>query len=130
MGSVAGRILVVEDDPEVADVCAAALEESGYAVKRVESAREALELLNHQNEVDLVFSDVVMPSGMSGVQLAKTVRQNYPDLPILLTTGYSSAAMEALSAGFPILNKPYRIDALRRAIENMLAPRRPGTSDH
>ncbi len=127
MGSAAARILVVEDDPEVADVCAAALEEAGYAVRRVESAREALDLLTNEDEVDLIFSDVVMPSGMSGVQLAKAVRQNHPDLPVLLTTGYSSAAMEALSAGFPILNKPYRIDALRRAIGNMLGSRRsPG----
>jgi two-component system, NtrC family, sensor kinase len=119
-----GRILVVEDDPEVADVCAAALEEFGYSVKRVESAHKAIEMLATENEIDLVFSDVVMPAGMSGVQMARVVRERFPDLPVLLTTGYSSAAMEALSAGFPILNKPYRIDALRRAIGNMLGPRR------
>jgi len=119
-----GRILVVEDDPEVADVCAAALEEFGYSVKRVESAHKAIEMLATENEIDLVFSDVVMPAGMSGVQMARVVRERFPHLPVLLTTGYSSAAMEALSAGFPILNKPYRIDALRRAISNMLGPRR------
>jgi CheY-like chemotaxis protein len=124
MERVIGRILVVEDDQEVADVCAAALEESGYSVKRVESAHQAIEMLATEDEIDLVFSDVIMPAGMSGVQMARVVRERFPDLPVLLTTGYSSAAMEALSAGFPILNKPYRIDALRRAIGNMLGPRR------
>jgi two-component system NtrC family sensor kinase len=128
MEQATGRILVVEDDPEVADVCAAALEESGYSVKRVESAHQAIEMLTTENEIDLVFSDVVMPAGMSGVQMARVVRERFPDLPVLLTTGYSSAAMEALSAGFPILNKPYRIDALRQAIGNMLGPRRPADS--
>jgi CheY-like chemotaxis protein len=124
MESNPGRILVVEDDQEVADVCAAALEEFGYSVKRVDSAHKAIEMLAAKDDIDLVFSDVVMPAGMSGVQMARVVRERFPDLPVLLTTGYSSAAMEALSAGFPILNKPYRIDALRRAIDNMLGPLR------
>src|SRR6185369_9218235 len=100
-----------EDDQEVADVCTAALEEFGYSVRWVESAHKAIEMLAQEDdEVDLVFSDVVMPAGMSGVQMARVVRERFPNLPVLLTTGYSSAAMEALSAGFPILNKPYRID--------------------
>lgn len=124
METNSARILVVEDDQEVADVCAAALEEFGYSVQHVDSAHKAIEILSTKDEVDLVFSDVVMPAGMSGVQMARVVRERFPDLPVLLTTGYSTAAMEALSAGFPILNKPYRIDALRRAIDNMLGPRR------
>jgi DNA-binding NtrC family response regulator len=79
-----------------------------------------LEHLNRGNRVDLVLSDIVMPGGMSGIDLARTIRERYPQLPMLLTTGYSAAAREAAEEGFIILSKPFRISTLERVIRSAL----------
>ncbi|MGR4862339.1 ATP-binding protein [Caulobacter sp. LARHSG274] len=102
-----GRVLVVDDDVEVADLTGQLLEGCGYAVKRVHRAKAALDLLQAGEPVDLVFSDIMMPGGMNGVQLAEEVRRRFPKLPILLATGYSEAIPEATAKGLPIIAKPY-----------------------
>jgi len=63
-----------------------------------------------------VFTDIVMPGGMDGVELARTLRAGYPSLKVLLATGYSNAAHKAAGEGFPILAKPYQIETLQHAI--------------
>jgi CheY-like chemotaxis protein len=83
---------------------------------------------------DLVLSDVVMPGGMNGLELARALHERLPGLPILLTTGYSSAAQEAARERFPILAKPYRRHQLGEAICELLDARphpqiSPGTPD-
>ncbi|HXZ01591.1 MAG TPA: MASE1 domain-containing protein [Stellaceae bacterium] len=113
-------VLVVEDDPEVAEVSVALLETLGYRVTHVTSAQAALDTLSKGGSFDLVFTDVVMPGGMSGVELARALRNRYPGLPVLLTTGYSIAAQEASKEGFPILPKPYRPTALQAQIRDLL----------
>jgi CheY-like chemotaxis protein len=97
----AGTVLLVEDDLDVAEVTAALLEECGYAVKLTYRSSEALNVLLQGKRVDLVLSDIMMPGGMNGMQLAE-VRSVLPELPVLLATGYSDAAADAVSRGLPI----------------------------
>jgi len=105
-----GWVLLVEDDAIVASTVAAALEDAGYDVAQVATADEALPLLASGIRVDLLFSDVVMPGRLSGVDLAREARRLRPGLPVVLTTGYSEAAAQA--EGVCVLAKPYRIDEL------------------
>ena len=115
-----GEILLVEDDALVAEACAMLLEDFGYGVSRVASADEALALLTKGYRPDLVFSDVVMPGSLNGVELAQTLRKRYPPMPIILTTGFSKAAAEAIASGFKLLHKPYLPNDLEREIKSAL----------
>ena len=112
----AGVVLLVEDNAEVAEVTKSYLEQLGCQVRHVESAWAALEFLDHDAGIDLVFSDILMPGGMNGLELAEAVRRKYPKLAVLLTTGYSSSAQDALRRGFDVLQKPYNIAALEHAL--------------
>jgi PAS domain S-box-containing protein len=118
-----GTILVVEDNDEVAEVTAAMLESLGYAVERAASARRALDELEAGRRVDLVLTDIVMPGGVSGIDLARTARGRFPGLPVVLTTGYSAAAREAADEGFVILSKPFQLSALERLVRTALEQR-------
>jgi two-component system NtrC family sensor kinase len=112
----ASTVLLVEDNKDVAEATAAMLESLGCTVKHAYAAEPALQLLAAGEKVDLVLSDIVMPGGLDGVQLARRLRSQYPSLAVLLTTGYSNAAQKAAGERFPILLKPYQIEALRLAI--------------
>ncbi len=111
-----GTVLLVEDNGEVADVAKAYLEELGYRVKRATSAQAGLDLLENETGVDMVFSDILMPGGTNGLELAATIRKKFPDIAVLLTTGYSSSAQDAMRQGFEVLQKPYDLAALERAL--------------
>ena len=106
-----GRVLVVDDDIEVADLTGQLLEGCGYGVRLVHRAKAALDLLNTGEPVDLVLSDIIMPD-MNGVQLAKEVRRRYPRLPVLLATGFSEAMPEAAAMGLTVVTKPYDVNVL------------------
>jgi PAS domain S-box-containing protein len=112
-----GTVLLVEDNPDVASVSASLLEQLGYTVRRVSDADAALRDVELHN-VDLVFSDIVMPGKIDGLALARRLRQMRPELPILLATGYSDAAA-GVRGDFPILRKPYEIHQLSQAIANL-----------
>ncbi|MGA0605400.1 PAS domain S-box protein [Phenylobacterium sp. VNQ135] len=114
-------ILVVEDNPEVAEVAAAMLEQLGHSVVVVGSADAALAALANEEKPDLVFSDIVMAGEMDGLGLARRIREIAPDTPVLLATGYSKAA-EGIGGEFPILRKPYKMAELNRAIGALLGP--------
>jgi PAS domain S-box-containing protein len=114
------RILVVEDNPEVAEVAAGLLEQLGHKVKVAISADAALRSIE-ADRPDLVFSDVVMAGELDGVDLARRLREAYPGLPVLLATGYSQA-VERLGDEFPLLRKPYQLPALSRSVNALLAP--------
>jgi PAS domain S-box-containing protein len=118
------RILVVEDNPEVAEVAAGLLEQLGNRTQVVNSAEAALRALEEGEQPDLVFSDVVMAGEMDGLALARRLRDLRPDLPILLATGYSHAT-EQMADEFPILTKPYQLNELGRAVGALLARREP-----
>jgi DNA-binding NtrC family response regulator len=113
-------VLVVEDSRDVADVTTALLEQLGYRVVRAENAAEALRHLQQGITFDLVFSDIVMPGAINGLALAQICRERFPDVPVLLTSGFSDAVQEA-DGRFDILRKPFELAALERAIETVRA---------
>jgi two-component system NtrC family sensor kinase len=112
----AGTALLVEDNAEVADVGRAYLEELGYRVKLAASAQAGLDLIEREGDIELVFSDILMPGGMNGLELADAIRRRFPSVAVLLTTGYSSSAQDAVRRGFEVLQKPYDLAALQRAL--------------
>jgi PAS domain S-box-containing protein len=114
------RVLVVEDNPAVAEVAAGLLEQLGSRPHVVSSAEAALKALREGERPDIVFTDIVMVGDMDGLALARCVRAQWPDLPILLTTGYSRNA-EAVAREFTILPKPYELPELSRALGAVLA---------
>jgi len=112
-------VLVVEDDACVLALTVEALQAQGYQVLTAANAHEALDQLGEHPEIELLFSDVVMPGGLSGVGLARQARQARPDLRVLLTSGFVGDPA-ALGADFPLLDKPYRGDALAAALRRVL----------
>lgn len=121
----ARTILLVEDDPLVAEACAMLLEDFGYIVKRAETADRALEVLAAGEKIDLVFSDIVMPGTLSGVELAQILREQAPTMPVLLTSGFSRIAAEAVKKGFELLPKPYLPSDLQRTLQQALEGDQP-----
>jgi PAS domain S-box-containing protein len=119
-------ILVVEDNPEVRHVAVALLEQLGYRTIEVEDAAAALDILAAGTSVALVFSDVVLPGQTDGLALARIVADRYPNIPIVLTTGYTKVFETA--PAFPVLRKPYQISALGRVVQQSLNPQGPSNS--
>jgi two-component system NtrC family sensor kinase len=115
-----GHILFVEDNLEIAEVTRSNLEELGYRVTHAPDPHAALALLGEGGRFDLVFSDIVMPGLLNGVDLARSIKEQDASLPILLTTGYSNVAQTAMNEGFSILRKPYDISALRSSIQKAM----------
>jgi signal transduction histidine kinase/ActR/RegA family two-component response regulator len=102
-----GKVLLVEDNPDVALVTAAMLEAIGYDVVHAQDAASALERLRCGETFDVLFSDIVMAEGLSGLELADRVRETCPGLPVLLATGYSEALASGAQHGFRVLAKPF-----------------------
>ena len=114
------RILMVEDQPQVAELGQAILADLGYSVVHVPSATRALDLLRSGERFRLLFTDIVMPGGMNGVSLAQAVQQEFPDMGILLTTGYSDQALDDASQSFELVRKPYRRPELAQRLRQLL----------
>lgn len=109
-------VLLVEDNIELANFAADGLTELGYSITLVDNATDALaELVVDADRFDVVFSDVVMP-GMTGLDLAKAIRDRGIGVPIVLTTGYSQALSQDGVAGFELVQKPYSIEELSRVL--------------
>ena len=117
-------VLVVEDNADVGRFATTTLAELGYSTVYAVNADAALrELETGWDRFDIVFSDVIMP-GMSGLELAKLIRDRYPGLPVLLTSGYSHVLAEQGSGGFELLHKPYSMEQVSRSLRK-IARRRP-----
>jgi PAS domain S-box-containing protein len=116
-------ILVVEDNADVRRVAVSLLEQLGYRTMEVETAAAALDILAAGKDIDLVFSDVVLPGQADGLALARTLAERYPHIPVVLTTGYTRV-FEA-NPEFPVLRKPYQIATLGRVIQDALNPALP-----
>jgi CheY-like chemotaxis protein len=112
-----GNVLLIEDNPEVANASAGFLEQLGYSVHWVSDAEAALKEVERDG-IDLIVSDIVMPGGIDGLKLARIIRDKHPGLPILLTTGYSEAVLK-VGLEFPILTKPYLIHELSGALAKL-----------
>lgn len=109
-------VLVVEDNVDVGSFSVQALIELGYLPILATNGAEALiELASDANRFDVVFSDVVMP-GMNGIDLAEEIRRRYPELPVVLTSGYSHVLAREGTHGFELLQKPYSIEQLSRTL--------------
>ncbi|HVH75537.1 MAG TPA: CHASE domain-containing protein [Stellaceae bacterium] len=121
----AAQVLLVEDDPEVAEVTVELLRDLGYEAATAANGRAALELLAREPSIALVLSDIVMPGGTSGIELARHLRRHRPQLPVVLLTGHSRSAAQLVAEGFALLEKPYRRDELAAAIGAAIEARRP-----
>lgn len=118
-----GLILIVEDNPDVRRVAVNTLASFGHRTLEAENAAMALEVLQQNQHIDLLFSDVVMPGPLSGLDLAKRAKEIRPDIKILLTSGFAKAAMEDVAGDgtpWPLLSKPYRAEELTRAVNKVL----------
>ena len=119
VGERSDRVLMVEDQVDVGNLGREMLEDLGYRVVLVTSARAALDVLANDTDFALLFTDILMPGGMNGVTLAQNVRRDYPPIAVLLTTGFADAAIDTGSRSFELIRKPYRraeVDARIRAV--------------
>jgi PAS domain S-box-containing protein len=107
------RVLVVDDDASVRGITTTFLGELGHSTFEASDGAAALALLDSGEDIDLLVTDVAMP-GMSGAELATRVRARWPEMPVLLLTGYADPAMG--SAGYPVLRKPFRQTELARKV--------------
>jgi CheY-like chemotaxis protein len=123
MRDASGRVvLVVEDNREAGDFAAALLEELGFRALRAGNVAEALDVLARGERVDAVFSDVVMPGGQTGLDLALRLRAERPGIAVVLTSGYSARLAEGgAPEGVEVLGKPYRLDELAAALARAFA---------
>ena len=124
--SSTGTVLLVEDEENLRRAASKMLKSLGYTVFETGSGPEALTYLRSGRQVDLLFSDVVMPGGMTGVELAGIARATWPQLKILLTSGYSEVLVresgERLDDGIHLIGKPYRKQELADKIRALLEP--------
>ena len=108
-------ILVVEDETDVLNMAVESLTDLGYRVLIARDGREALDIISGPERIDILFSDVVMPGGINGAELATEARRLRPEIKVLLTSGYTAAALgkeHALPPELPVLSKPYRREEL------------------
>ncbi|MGM0560573.1 MAG: PAS domain S-box protein [Pseudomonadota bacterium] len=122
------RILVVEDDDLVRGHVIGQLESLGYRVVSAENGTQALKILEREADLDLLFTDVIMPGGLNGGELAEKARELHPNLPVLFTSGYTDSAIVhhgQVDPGVHLLTKPYRRQALAEKLREVLAENAP-----
>jgi DNA-binding NtrC family response regulator len=124
MNKPPAKILVVDDDPNLLDLLVDTLTTIGYEADPAEDGIKALELLG-KTVYDLMISDIKMPV-VDGIELLKRVRRYYPQLPVLLITGYSAPEMIGIASPDGFLAKPFRISRLEQLIEQVLGGHREG----
>ncbi len=116
-------ILIVEDNPDLRTVMVKQLTDLGYETREADNAKAALAVLAEHPEIELLFTDIIMPGGMTGVELAREVRRLYPGIRILLTSGYTARAMANGFhdiEGLELLQKPFRKNDLAQRIRSIL----------
>ncbi|SCY90345.1 hybrid sensor histidine kinase/response regulator [Microvirga guangxiensis] len=106
----AGTVLIVEDEPAVLDVATEIFESLGYDVLTATDAIQAIGVLEQNTPIDVLFSDVIMPNGMNGVELSRKARELRPGIKVLLASGYPMSALpsEGFDEGVSFISKPYR----------------------
>ncbi len=116
------RILIVEDNEDLLEVTSAMLTTFGYQVFCAQNGAEAIRIVESGQEFDLLFSDIVMPNGMSGVELARELKRRNANVKILLTSGHAGNVLERHQAAgeFPIIDKPFRLSDLVRRLQSIL----------
>ena len=113
-------VLVVEDEPSVLELAVETLEDLGYVTVAATDARAALDQLKRTDRVDVLFTDMVMPGGMTGLQLSNEARRLRPDIKVLLTSGYTGLSGGDLPDDIPLLPKPYDRNQLSKRLDAVL----------
>ncbi len=116
-------VLVVDDEPLVSMLIMDVLEDLGYAAIDAPDGATGLKVVQSDSRIDLLITDVGLPGGMTGSELAEAARQTRPDLKVLFVTGYAETgalARDQLATGMQVLTKPFSIDILAAKIEGML----------
>jgi len=116
-------LLIVDDETSLAEIAEESLQSLGYLVLTANNGKQALEQLANNPGIDLLFSDVVMPGGINGFELAEQAKANCPKLKILLTSGYSEKVITRNGqARFEtdLLNKPYTQNELAQRVRSLL----------
>ena len=124
--ALAGRLLYVEDNPQIAETTCLMLEDMGLEIVQASSAEEALHLAGDGELLfDMVLTDVVM-TGLSGVQLARRLNRRWPRLPVALVSGFSDELVVGYGAQYELLRKPYTrgalLDTLQRHLDGEFCP--------
>eukprot|EP01012_Entosiphon_sulcatum_P049952 TRINITY_DN68699_c0_g1_i1.p1 TRINITY_DN68699_c0_g1~~TRINITY_DN68699_c0_g1_i1.p1 ORF type:complete len:273 (+),score=29.20 TRINITY_DN68699_c0_g1_i1:3-821(+) len=122
-------ILLIEDNPEVAEAVDIMLTSVGFQVHRVANGVAALDLLSGRERIDAVLSDIVLGNGPTGLDLVPRLRERLPGIPIVLMTGYSEALVAGIPQGLPVITKPFRQPELLAALRAAgLSAKRPEAS--
>jgi len=114
-------VLIVEDEPDLLDVASSLFMSMGYDVTTAASGQEAMNVLASR-DVDILFTDIVMPNGVNGIELAEYTRENYPNIKVMLASGYPQPALklEQYRLGdFTFVSKPYRLSDLARGLRSV-----------
>jgi CheY-like chemotaxis protein len=117
------KILVVEDDAAVRELAVAILQNLNYRPLSAADGRSALEILEREPDIALLFTDVVLAGGMGGIDLAREAQRRRPGIKVLYTSGYTENAIihhGRLDEGVELLEKPFRIDSLARKMRSVL----------
>lgn len=121
MSSTPISILVVEDEVLIRMSVVDELEDAGFRVLEAGSADEAISVLESQPNIAAVFTDIDMPGSTDGLTLAKMLRQNYPDIAVVLTSGYLKISKNDLPDKMPYVPKPYEIDSVVNHIRALIS---------
>lgn len=124
IASAGARILVVEDNKDIADLAIRFLDDAGYHTQYAAGGEAALALVEANGAPDLLFTDVIMPGRLSGPGLARELRSRYPGLPVLFTSGFAEGTAlldQQVDPDNPLLTKPYRRDQLLARVARTLA---------
>ena len=114
-------VLLVEDEPLLRELAHAILVDAGYRVLAAEHSEDAFHIWSqHRNEIDLLLTDMVLPGGMTGRELALQLKEQQPDLKVIYTTGYSQDLLEAKEESANFLQKPYPPETLMRTVRSCL----------
>jgi CheY-like chemotaxis protein len=116
-------VLVIDDEPTIRMLVSEVLEEHGYAVVEASDGPSAMRILRSDVRIDLLITDVGLPNGMNGRQIADAARQGRPELKVLFITGYAENAVVGnghLDKGMQVIAKPFEIDALARKIREIV----------
>ena len=117
-----GTVLVVEDDNDVRAIASSLLENLGYSVVEAETGSDAMKLIDRGERIDLVFTDVIMPGEMNGIDLVRAMKVKHAEIPVLLTSGYTAQriAMAEMAEGLQLLRKPYTQVDLSLAVRRVM----------
>jgi PAS domain S-box-containing protein len=117
-----GTVLVVEDDDDVREIASSMLRDLGYMVFEADRGKKALTLLDSGAPIDLVFTDVIMPGEVGGIELAREIKAHYKHIPVLLTSGYTAQRFQTddMDEGLQILRKPYNRVDLSLAVKSAI----------